>query len=207
MADCYIAGAAPEAQRIHPRPGDFLIAADGGMEHLARWGLMPDLLVGDLDSLGKAPPGVPCKKFPREKDATDLSLALDEAFLRAQKNIIVTGAWGGRPDHCVGSLQLLAQAARRGAFVRMLCGGFTATALAGGGTLRLQGSGTVSVFAYGGPAQGVTIRGLQYPLENAALQDGTPLGVSNVLDGEGTITLEHGTLLVFYEEEIECVTE
>jgi len=214
MADCYIAGAAPEAQRIHPRPEDFLIAVDGGMDHLARWGLRPDLLVGDLDSLVEASPGVPCKKFPREKDATDLSLALDEAFLRARKNIIITGAWGGRPDHAVGNLQLLAKAARAGAFVRMLCGDFTATALAGGGMLRLRGSGTVSVFAYGGPARGVTVHGLKYPLKNATLQDDTPLGVSNVLDGNapanggvGTITLEHGTLLVFYEEEIECVIE
>jgi len=204
MAVCYIAGASPAAERIHPVPGDFLIAADGGLRHLARWGLAPDLLIGDLDSLEKAPEGLPCRQFPREKDATDLSLALDEAITRGFTHIMITGAWGGRPDHSIGNLQLLASAARRGRFARLLCGGFTATAIAGGGALRLRGSGTVSIFAWGGGAEGVTVRGLQYPLEGAVLQDDTPLGVSNALDGEGMITLEHGTLLVFYEEDIEC---
>jgi thiamine pyrophosphokinase len=207
MADCYIVGAAPAAERIHPGPGGFLIAADGGLKHLARWGLRPHLLVGDMDSLAQAPEGVPRKTYPREKDATDLSLALDEAMERGYAHIIVTGAWGGRPDHSVGSLQLLAKAARAGCFAQMLCGGFTATAITGGATLRCRGHGTVSVFAWGGQASGVTIRGLKYPLEGAILRDDTPLGVSNVLDGEGTITLEHGVLLVLCEEDIECAIE
>ncbi|MCL1951350.1 MAG: thiamine diphosphokinase [Oscillospiraceae bacterium] len=209
MADCYIAGAAPAAQRIDPQPGDFLIAADGGLEHLARWGLKPELLVGDMDSLGEAPEGVPCKAYPREKDDTDLSLALDEAIALGYAHIIITGAWGGRPDHCVGSLQLLARAAKQDVSVTMLCGGFAATAITGGETLRCKGHGTVSVFAWGGQADGVTIRGLKYPLEGAILRDDTPLGVSNAIAGdgvygEGEITLEHGVLLVFYEEGIEC---
>ncbi|MDR2686646.1 MAG: thiamine diphosphokinase [Oscillospiraceae bacterium] len=204
MAVCYIAGAAPEAVRIRPRPGDFLIAADGGWDRLARWGLRADMVIGDMDSLGAAPEGVPCKRFPREKDATDLSLAMEEAIARGFAHIVVTGAWGGRPDHAMGNLQLLAKAARGGCFARLLCGEYVAAAIAGGGAMRLAGRGTVSVFAYGGEARGVTIRGLEYPLENAALQDDAPLGVSNTLDGEGEITLEHGTLLVFYQEGILC---
>ena len=205
MAVCYIAGASPEAVRIRPGPGDFLIAADGGWEHLARWGLRADLLMGDMDSLGTIPEGVPCKRFPRVKDDTDLSLAIEEAIARGYAHIIVTGAWGGRPDHSLANLQLLARAAGRGIDARMLCDGYTATAIAGGGTLRLNGKGTVSVFAWGGEARGVTIRGLEYPLEGATLHDDTPLGVSNTLNGEGIITLEHGILLVYYEEDIECV--
>ena len=201
MAVCYIAGASPEAVKIRPAPGDFLIAADGGLAHLARWGLQAGLLVGDLDSLEEVPAGIPCKKFPREKDDTDLSLALEEAIARAYKHIIITGAWGGRPDHCVASLQLLAKAARRGCFTQLLCGGYTATAIAGGSTLRLKGVGTVSVFAHGGQARGVAIQGMAYTLENAVLSGDTPLGISNTLHGEGEITLEHGTLLVFYEED------
>jgi len=205
MAVCYIAGASTEAVRIRPGPGDFLIAADGGWEHLARWGLRADLLVGDMDSLKAVPEGVPCKRFPRVKDDTDLSLAIEEAITRGYAHIIITGAWGGRPDHSLANLQLLARTARRGARVKMLCGSYIATAITEGSTLRLKGHGTVSVFAYGGEARGVTIRGLEYPLEGAALHDDTPLGVSNTLNGKGVITLEHGILLVYYEEDIECV--
>jgi len=204
MAFCYIVGASPDAVKIRPRPGDFLIAADGGLEHLTRWGLKPDLLVGDLDSLAAAPQGIPCKHFSRKKDDTDLSLALEEAITRGLEHIIITGAWGGRPDHSAANLQLLVKAARRGCFAQMLCGGYTATAITSGNTLRLKGHGTVSVFAHGGDAHGVTIRGLEYPLENAVLRDDTPLGVSNTLDGEGEITLKHGALLIFYQEGIEC---
>ena len=207
MAVCYIAGASPEAVKISPRPGDFLIAADGGLDHLARWGLRADLLVGDLDSLGAMPAGVPCKKFPREKDDTDLALAMEEAIALGYAHIIMTGAWGGRPDHSAGNLQLLVRAARRGRFARMLCGEYTATAIAAGHKLCLKGQGAVSVFAWGGEARGVTIRGLEYPLEGAVLHDDTPLGVSNTLNGEGEISLEQGTLLVFYQEDIECVME
>jgi thiamine pyrophosphokinase len=109
----------------------------------------------------------------------------------------------------MGNLQLLARAARRGCFAQMLCGESIAAAIAGGGTLRLKGRGAVSVFAYGGQARGVAIRGLEYPLENAVLRDDTPLGVSNALGregvlGEGQIALEHGTLLIFYQEGIAC---
>jgi len=205
MAFCYIAGASPDAVEIRPRPGDFLIAADGGLDCLLRWGLRPDLLIGDMDSLEATPPeGIPCKRFPREKDDTDLSLALEEAITRGYKHIIVTGAWGGRPDHGVANLQLLVKAARRGRFVQMLCGDCTATAITGGSTVRLKGHGTVSVFAHGGEARGVTICGLKYPLENAILRDDTPLGVSNTLSGEGIITLAHGALLIFYQEGITC---
>ena len=205
LPNCYIAGASPQAQRVHPRPGDFLIAADGGLDHWTRWGLVPDLLVGDLDSLACAPPGdIPCVKYPKRKDDTDLALAIDEALARGYGNLILTGAWGGRPDHSVAALQLLVNAAQRGARVKMLCGGFTATVIAGGGALRLEGKGTVSVFAWGGEAGGVTIQGLEYPLAHAALSDGHPLGVSNFLSGAGEITLERGALLVFFEEDIKC---
>ena len=204
MPVCYIAGASPEAARVYPQPGDFLIAADGGLDYFTRWGLRADLLVGDMDSLQTTPQGIPCKRYPRQKDDTDLSLALNEAIARGFKHIIVTGAWGGRPDHAAANLQLLVKAARQGIDARMLCGEYIAAALAAGGTMRLTGSGTVSVFAWGGPARGVTLRGLEYPLENAILQDDIPLGISNSLEGEGEISLESGTLLIFFQEDITC---
>ena len=204
MQVCYIVGASPQAAQIHPRPGDFIIAADGGLAHLARWNLQANLLIGDMDSLEAVPPDIPSKKYPQKKDDTDLSLALDEAIARGFRHIIITGAWGGRPDHCIAALQLLVKTAQQGTDVRLLCDGYIALALTAGSVLCLKGSGAVSVFAQGGAARGVTLRGLEYPLENATLQDDTPLGISNSLEGEGEISLEHGTLLIFYQEDLEC---
>lgn len=204
MRTCYIVGAAPQADIIAPQPGDCVIAADGGMDHLSRWGILPDLLIGDFDSIADIPEGIPRKQFPGAKDETDLRLAMEEGYARGFRRMVITGAWGGRPDHSAGNLQLLVWAARQGCRVQMRCGDFTAAALAGGDALRLRGTGTVSVFAYGGQALGVTLQGLEYPLEDAILYDDTPLGVSNHLAGEGMITLAQGMLLLFWASGIAC---
>ena len=202
MQTCFLVGAAPEAVRINVQPGDTVIAADGGCDHLRRWGILPDFIVGDMDSLQSAlPQGVPCRTAPAEKNETDMALALWEGYARGYRRFEMVGAGGGRLDHTVANLQLLARAARCGAFVRMRDNGFSVTAIAESGELRLRGTGTVSVFACCGEARGVSIRGMKYAMENGVLRGDTPLGVSNALEGgEGLITMESGALLVFWEE-------
>ena len=194
-------GAAPEAARIAVRPGDYVIAADGGCDHLRRWGLLPDFVVGDMDSLRSGlPEGIPCRAVPAEKNETDMALALWEGYARGYRRFEMVGG-GGRPDHTVANLQLLVRAARHSAFVLMRDGGFCVTAIAETGELRLRGTGTVSVFACCEEARGVSIRGMKYAMENGVLRGDTPLGVSNALeDAEGLITMESGALLVFWEE-------
>ncbi|MDR1465071.1 MAG: thiamine diphosphokinase [Oscillospiraceae bacterium] len=206
MPICLIAGAAPEASPP-PEPVDFIIAADGGYRHLARWGLRPDLLLGDMDSLEDIPAGIPLRRYPPEKDDTDLALALREGMARGYRDFLLTGVCGGRPDMTAAAFQILLWAARQGLRAELLAAGFRAAALPGPGTLRLRGKGTVSVLAAGGPAKGVAVRGLRYPLEGATLREDIPLGVSNELDGEGTVSLAEGALLVFREEGITAERE
>jgi thiamine pyrophosphokinase len=207
METCYIVGAAPKAMQIEAQPGDYVIAADGGCNHLRRWRLQPNLIIGDMDSLGAQGLSamfhcVPVWQVPKEKDETDTELALEEGLARGWRKFEFVGCCGGRPDHTQANLQLLVKAARRGAFACLRGEDYCATALAGGGELRLQGKGTVSVFAYGEVACGVTLRGLKYPLENDTLYGDVPRGVSNELDGEALITLEKGVLLIFWEHAI-----
>jgi thiamine pyrophosphokinase len=202
MQTCFLVGAAPEAARIAVQPGDYIIAADGGCDHLRRWGILPDFIVGDMDSLQSGlPQGVPCRTAPAEKNETDMALALWEGYARGHRRFEMVGASGGRPDHTVANLQLLVQAARYGAFVLLRDNGFCATAITENGELRLRGTGIVSIFACCEEVRGVSIRGMKYPLENGVLRGDTPRGVSNALeDGEGLITMESGALLVFWEE-------
>ncbi|MDR2753303.1 MAG: thiamine diphosphokinase [Oscillospiraceae bacterium] len=201
---CYIVGAAPQANEIYPTREDFVVAADGGCAHLRRWGRTPDFVVGDLDSLEGAPPsGVPCRRFPTKKDNTDTALALQEGFARGYRRFELVGCTAGRPDHTFANQQLLLWAARQGAFACLRGEGCRATALVGGGELRLRGQGTVSVFAFDGAAEGVTIKGMCYPLNNETLWGDTPRGISNQLDGEGYVALQSGALLVFWEDTIE----
>ena len=200
MQRCFLVGAAPEAAPIAPQPGDFVIAADGGYAHLLRQGVVPDLIVGDMDSVAQPLPGdIPRVTAPAEKDDTDLVLAFWEGHRRGFRHFVLTGAGGGRIDHHVASLQLLVKAARLGARAVMQDEAFSATVLAGPGELRLGGRGTVSVFAYGEQAAGVTIEGMKYNIACETLLGDTPRGVSNELDGDGRIALQEGVLLIFWE--------
>ncbi|MDR1927454.1 MAG: thiamine diphosphokinase [Oscillospiraceae bacterium] len=203
MAICYLVGAAPDAQTFEPQPGDLVLAADGGYAHLRAMGVTPDLVLGDFDSLeGEVPRHIPAQFFAKDKDASDLALALEEGLRRNYRCFTLIGAGGGRPDHAFANLQLLVKAARCGAFAVLRDGDFSVTALSEQGSLCLSGSGLVSVFAYGGTARGVCLRGMEYPLENAALSDDTPRGLSNrLLGAQAEIAMESGTLLVFWETE------
>ncbi|MDR2524737.1 MAG: thiamine diphosphokinase [Oscillospiraceae bacterium] len=202
MQTCYLVGAAPEAERILPQPGDFVIAVDGGLDVLLAWNITPDYMIGDFDSAQlPPPPDVPCKRYPAQKDASDMALALREALARGFRRIALIGAVGGRADHTYANIQLLAQAAQAGAFAVLHCSpGWAATMLCDNGSLLLEGAGLFSVFAYGGSAEGVDIKSARYPLNGAALTPENPLGLSNEITGaRAEISLAKGALLVFWE--------
>jgi thiamine pyrophosphokinase len=202
---CYLVGASPAAEQINPRAEDYVIAVDGGLRHLHQWGIAPELMLGDFDSFAPTDPmltaTVPQMRFPREKDETDMELALRAALQMGFRRLELIGGSGGRPDHTFANLQLLVRAARQGAFA-VLRGsdGFSVTALTDQGTLALRGQGTVSLFAYGEIAEGVTVRGMRYPLSGASLRGDTPRGVSNEMAGEtAEITMTGGVLLVYWQ--------
>ena len=201
MGVCYLVGAGQF--RMHdfaPKPGDFVIAADAGYEALRALHITPDLLVGDFDSLAQRPADVPTHTHPVEKDDTDMALALEEGFTRGYRDFVLYGADGGRLDHTLANLQLLGGASRRGINVRMAGDGFDMIALTNGTlTLPVRAAGTlVSVFCHGAVAEGVTLRGLRYPLNRATLTADRALGVSNEYrDADASVTVENGTLLVY----------
>lgn len=183
-----------------------VIAADSGLHQAARLGLRVDYVVGDLDSADPAAvdaasaAGAVVQRHPAEKDATDLELALDLAREQGVRRITVVGGAGGRLDHFLANVALLAAApfadleldARIGdAYVVVAQGGRPRSEIVG------AAGSLVTLLAAGGDAVGITTAGLQYPLQGAMLRPGTSRGVSNVLVGErGSVVLDHGTLLV-----------
>lgn len=180
--------------------GALLIAADGGFAAMARHGLTPHLAVGDFDSLGRVPQGVPVLRHPPEKDDTDMVLAADEGLARGCDRFLIFGGLGGRLDHSLANLHLLARLAERGCPAFLLGDGSGVTAVRSG-TLTFSPAhrGTVSLFAWGGPARGVTLSGLRYPLTEGILTPTHPLGVSNEFTSrEATVSVADGTLLVLF---------
>ena len=103
---CYIVGAASlDGVRLSPRPGDYVIAADGGYRTLKARGIEPDFVMGDFDSLGYRPDHPNVETHPVMKDDTDLGLAVRWALAHGRRKFVIAGALGGRLDQTIASLQ------------------------------------------------------------------------------------------------------
>ena len=181
---------------------DYILAADGGFSHLQKLGLNPHGILGDFDSLGYVPESA--QVFPVEKDDTDSMLAVRKGLELGYKEFILYGALDGpRLDHTIANLQTLLFLESRGAKGTLMGLKYLVTTVKDG-ILRLPNgeNGVVSVFCLGEPARGVTIRGLQYELENGTLDSSFPLGVSNHFVGkDASVAVEDGVLLVMYDIE------
>ena len=181
-------------------PGDFVIAADGGLAPCRRLGITPNEILGDFDSLGSIPQGA--SVFPVEKDDTDAMLAAKRGLCLGFREFLFYGSLDGpRLDHTVANFQMLMYLADHDAH-GTLVGILQKVTLLRNGVLRFPAgmTGKISVFAMGGDAEGVTLRGLYYPLENGRLTTAFPLGVSNHFTGEAAeITVEKGNLLIIWD--------
>ncbi len=183
-------------------PEDHVIAADGGLGHTQKLGLVPQEILGDFDSLGYVPRGA--SVFPVEKDDTDAMLAARRGLSLGYRDFRFYGSLDGpRLDHTVANFQTLQFLADRGAR-GYLIGNNSIVTLVKDGSLAFPAGwhGNLSVFCLGPDAVGVTLRGLYYPLENGTLTCGFPLGVSNHFTGEAAeISLRQGSLLVIWDRE------
>ena len=181
---------------------DFLLAADGGYAHFAKLDRQPDGVLGDFDSLGYVPENAVV--FPVEKDDTDAMLAVRQGLSMGYREFLLYGSLDGpRLDHTVANFQTLQFLADHGA-CGYLIGNTHIVTVVKNGTIRFPGSATgiVSVFCMGKDAEGVTLKGLQYLLENATVSAGFPIGVSNHFIGqEAEISVQDGSLLVIYDRE------
>jgi thiamine pyrophosphokinase len=186
-------------------PDDLLIAVDGGARHLAAMSRLPDLLIGDLDSLSAEEvdalreEGVPVQRFPVEKNETDLELAITAALERGANSLVIVGALGGRLDQTLANLFLLNLPALAGMDAR-LDDGIDEVFLIREHTLVHGRPGdTLSLLPLGGAAHGVSTQGLRYPLRGETLLPEKSRGVSNELVGErAEISLTEGTLICIH---------
>ena len=201
MKRCVIFCAARCDSLLQPiREDDFVIAADGGLEHTRKFSIEPDEILGDFDSLGFVPED--SRVFPVEKDDTDAMLAVRRGLELGYREFLLYGSLDGpRLDHTVANLQTLLFLTAQGASGHLIGKDYLVSSVRDGVlSFPATATGIVSVFCLDGRARGVTIRGLQYSLEQGTLESSYPLGVSNHFQGKpATVRVDDGTLLVVYD--------
>jgi thiamine pyrophosphokinase len=183
---------------------DLVVAVDGGADALARIGLVPDLLVGDLDSISSETladlraRGIQKEVLPTAKDETDTEAALCLVVGRGADEIVVYGALGGpRFDHMLGNILLLSAPWLTGKKVRLLDGRHEVFLAHGDATFVGQTGDVVSLLPLTPQVEAVATEGLQYPLAGETLHQFSTRSVSNRMIGtQARVTHGEGVLLI-----------
>jgi thiamine pyrophosphokinase len=188
--------------------GDYLICADGGTRHALALGLKPHLVIGDMDSIDKEQwqelknAGVSIELFPRDKNETDLELALDRAIELRPKALLIIGALGGRLDQTFGNTALLSDARLAAMNTRLDDGLEEIFFCRNQEEVWGRRGDVVSLIPWGNPVQGVQTQGLKWPLQRETLFPEKTRGISNEMTGEvASIKIASGLLLVIHRRE------
>lgn len=201
---CHIFGAGSfNKNSISLQKDDYIIAADGGYEHLKRLNINPNMILGDFDSLSEVPNHPNIKMHPKQKDDTDMMIAVKEGLALGYRLFSIYGGLGGRLDHTIANIQIAAWVAEHGARAFLLGEGMVITAIHNGKhSFDKSEKGVVSIFCNGGEARGVYLKNLKYKLVDATLTSTVPTGVSNEFKGEAaTAQVRDGTLIIMWNNE------
>lgn len=204
-------GELPEPDAAHAllQPGDRILCADAGVRHARRLRLLPELVVGDLDSVEShdrdwlVANGIRVIQYPHDKDQTDLELALQHGLAEDPDQIIILAALGGRLDHTLGNIALLADerlldrkcALDDGVEQVFLCRRQS----------EIHGSpgDLVSLLPWGVTATGVGTSGLKWPLHGDVLLPEKSRGISNQMTADfAEVSIESGLLLIVHRRRL-----
>lgn len=181
----------------------FIIALDGGYEHLRDRGIVPDMIIGDFDSLGYIPEFDDITVLPRVKDDTDSFYAAKEALGMGYRDFYLCGCTGGeRPEHTFANISLMLYLSHHGA--KCVMEGERELYRVISGPCKLEffdGQGYFSAFSLSESTEGVTMHGFEYETRSITMRSDVPLGVSNSFKNEiCTLEISKGDLLVIWEK-------
>ncbi len=208
----FVNGRIPDLEQVRRllRPTDLIFAADGGTRHALALGLVPSLVIGDLDSVNDddrrelEAAGTEFQRFPRSKDETDFELALSHAVSAGYTEILVVAALGNRLDQTLGNLALLTDPSLARLDLRLDDGSEEALFARTQTGVEGHPGDIVSLIPWGGPVTGISTVGLRWPLNGETLHPSKTRGLSNELLGEtASISLESGLLLVVHSHHLQ----
>ncbi len=181
----------------------FILCADGGARHARRLKVVPDVLLGDFDSISPEDYEY-CKlldarimKYPASKDRTDSEIAVDIALDRGCERIVILGGLGTRADHSIANIGLLKKIAHRGAFGTLVNEHNEIFYVTRRLVLHREDGYKVSLVPASSVVKGIKTSGLMYELSEAVIEYGSTLGVSNeFVKDKARISIKSGALLV-----------
>lgn len=184
---------------------DYIIAADGGFAKARGLQVEVDLVIGDLDSLGSeeraalAESGLGTITFPKEKDQTDLELALDRAIALRPERVVLFGALGARLDQTLANILLLERAARAGIAAEIVAGRERIHLVHERLELEAEVGDPISLLPLTAAVRSVRTWGLRYQLDGEDLYRASSRGVSNeVVACPAGVELREGLLFVIH---------
>lgn len=178
------------------RDGDYIICADGGYDHAQQLGILPDIVLGDMDSVQCAAGNIPNVVYPARKDFTDGELAVHHGLEQGAEEFLLLGFTGTRLDHTLTNIFLLKQIADAGKRGVLIDGHNEVYFARTENCIRGQRGDLVSIVPLA-DMQGVCTEGLEYPLSDETLYFGQSRGVSNVMLAETCrITMRDGAGLI-----------
>lgn len=207
MKRCVIVGAGElKVSAIPVEKDDYVIAADGGYAYCKRLGIVPDLILGDFDSVEEAdaeqiariqkicPDSVVI--LPTEKDDTDMLAAIRMGLSEGCREFRIYAAQGGRLEHTLANVQCLIYLKECGASGCLVDETSTVFIIQNEMVwFQESASGYLSLFSMEEKAEGVTICNMKYELDQAELTNSYPIGISNEFIGKrASVTVEKGTL-------------
>lgn len=181
---------------------EFNIAVDGGLAHITKLGLNPHVIIGDLDSVDKddlkyfEEIGVDIRKFPEEKDQTDLELAIQYVIDLGFDRIYLFGATGGRIDHFLGNMYLLTNPDFVDKEIKIVTNQFVMFVCKKAQPIFGSPGELISLLPISESVIGVETQGFKYPLKKEDLKRWESRGISNILlNDDAVVRFEDGILL------------
>lgn len=182
---------------------ELIICADGGLSKAEILGLVPDIIIGDFDSVNYSMlkkyedmDDIEIIKYPAEKDYTDMELAIDIAVARGYKDMIILGATGTRLDHTMANMMLLEKYYIQGIKIKIIDNNNVIQIISDNTKLTLQYKKNyfISIVPITEEINDLTLKGFKYPLNKVNVKRGSTLCISNEINVKvSEVTLRKGT--------------
>lgn len=200
-------GELPDLEKFRAllRPDDFILCADGGTRHALALNLTTNLIIGDMDSIDSAAwkkleeKNIPIELFPRDKNETDLELAINKAIEMNPNEIIIVAALGGRMDQALANIALLSNTQYAVRSIRLDDGIEQIFFCRTQAEIRGQSGDIISLIPWSNPVHGIQTENLKWQLKNETLHPEKTRGISNEMtDDIARVKVSSGLLLIVH---------